>query len=450
MSAPTTIDNILLLCSSHPFLWWDTHVSSNITTVAVDDTTTAVPLYASNSFLALSPSMFLLMLLLRLLLLCWRRLRLHLESRKPFDDLPMPHHSHWLLGHLSLLRTVMFDTGTSAHKFRNELRCHNEHGQLGIWMPVLADRSSRAAIVMSVEDARTVLTTEYYRRTSPIFAKHVKMFLGSKNIGILHGKEWRLHRSIIHRSICPTALNESRASMIVVAESLVASLKAKIKNETLASGSNSTGAIETSIEPLMKMITIDVFAQSALSVNLGCCQSLKLSPIAVAFEFLLNELGDRITNPSLATLSHFYGLPTLRNRRYYQERTVIRSFLGNLIRERKQEQDNPDPEKEPKNDMLGNLLQEHRDVKNSNAGGITSNQAIEDTLMTLLFAGYDTTSITLTCALYCIAMNPQVEELCLEEIHSLPEPPDDQVYSPNDLPYCRAVIYETLRLYPPA
>ena len=67
-------------------------------------------------------------------------------------------------------------------------------------------------------------------------------------------------------------------------------------------------------------------------------------------------------------------------------------------------------------------------------------QTLSDMMMAVLFAGYDTTSTTLSYALYLIAQHPEVEKRCLEEIDS----------SPNDLIYCKGVIMETLRMYPPA
>ena len=68
-------------------------------------------------------------------------------------------------------------------------------------------------------------------------------------------------------------------------------------------------------------------------------------------------------------------------------------------------------------------------------------------MMSLLFAGYDTTSITLTYALYFLATEPQVEQYCLEEIEQVMNKCGS--LDPDKLIYCRGVINETLRLYPP-
>eukprot|EP00536_Pseudo-nitzschia_multiseries_P004381 jgi/Psemu1/237575/estExt_Genewise1.C_720096 len=73
--------------------------------------------------------------------------------------------------------------------------------------------------------------------------------------------------------------------------------------------------------------------------------------------------------------------------------------------------------------------------------------------MTLLFGGYDTTSISVTYALYLLAKNPSKRTKCLAEVDSTsagggkfspPSPP-----GLDELPYTKAVMLESLRLYPP-
>lgn len=74
----------------------------------------------------------------------------------------------------------------------------------------------------------------------------------------------------------------------------------------------------------------------------------------------------------------------------------------------------------------------------------------EDELFTLLFAGYDTTSLSLAFALYLIATNPEVEERLMSELDRVlqGEPPSYQTYP--ELQYTSCIIKESLRLYPPA
>jgi unspecific monooxygenase len=73
---------------------------------------------------------------------------------------------------------------------------------------------------------------------------------------------------------------------------------------------------------------------------------------------------------------------------------------------------------------------------------------LRDELITLLFAGHETTATSLAWALYWIHHTPEVREKLLQELDSLGEKAD-----PNTifrLPYLNAVCSETLRLYPVA
>lgn len=55
----------------------------------------------------------------------------------------------------------------------------------------------------------------------------------------------------------------------------------------------------------------------------------------------------------------------------------------------------------------------------------------------------DTTSVTLTFALYLLATNPNVQQQCVEEIKMV-----KNCHNVEDLVYTKAVIWEALRLFP--
>ena len=70
--------------------------------------------------------------------------------------------------------------------------------------------------------------------------------------------------------------------------------------------------------------------------------------------------------------------------------------------------------------------------------------------MTLMFAGHDTSTSTVTFALYELAHHPDaLERLCEEQDRVLAgAAPIDQLE--NEMPYLDMVVDEVLRLYPPA
>lgn len=75
-----------------------------------------------------------------------------------------------------------------------------------------------------------------------------------------------------------------------------------------------------------------------------------------------------------------------------------------------------------------------------------TNEHIVSELTTLLFAGHETTAITLAWAMHWLHALPQVRERVLEELASLGEHPEPENIA--RLPYLSAVVDETLRIYP--
>ncbi len=93
------------------------------------------------------------------------------------------------------------------------------------------------------------------------------------------------------------------------------------------------------------------------------------------------------------------------------------------------------------NDIL-TLLMSARDE----AGEAMTDVELRDELMTLLFAGHETTATALTWALYWIHKFPKVRDRLLQELQELDNPLDPSALI--RLPYLNAVCCETLRIYP--
>ena len=76
-----------------------------------------------------------------------------------------------------------------------------------------------------------------------------------------------------------------------------------------------------------------------------------------------------------------------------------------------------------------------------------SDQEILDQLLTLVFAGHETTAVMLAWAFYLLHKNKETLEKLHAEIDPVAEDADPE--SIAKLPYLEAVVNETLRLYPP-
>jgi cytochrome P450 family 110 len=123
--------------------------------------------------------------------------------------------------------------------------------------------------------------------------------------------------------------------------------------------------------------------------------------------------------------------------KFLRDRSALDELLYAEIAERR-EQPNPD-----RIDILS-LLMSARDEQ----GNSMSNLELRDELITLLFAGYETTATAMAWALYWTHQKPEVLEKLLQELDSLGESPD--AMSIFRLPYLTAVCNETLRIHPVA
>ena len=79
-------------------------------------------------------------------------------------------------------------------------------------------------------------------------------------------------------------------------------------------------------------------------------------------------------------------------------------------------------------------------------GQAMSDEELRDELLTILFAGHETTATTLAWALYQIHQHSDVREKLLQELDSLGE--NSSPMKIAQLPYLTAVCQETLRMYP--
>ncbi|WP_255197464.1 cytochrome P450 [Halorarius litoreus] len=79
--------------------------------------------------------------------------------------------------------------------------------------------------------------------------------------------------------------------------------------------------------------------------------------------------------------------------------------------------------------------------------GMLSDERLRDQMVTIIFAGHDTTTTSLTFAFWALANHPEVRETFHAEVDALDGPPT--MSDLDDLPYTDTLLTETLRLFPP-
>jgi len=116
----------------------------------------------------------------------------------------------------------------------------------------------------------------------------------------------------------------------------------------------------------------------------------------------------------------------------------LRSRIDGIIYAQIQERRESDS---PHDDILSLLL----DARDEDGQPMTDKE-LRDELVTLLFAGHETTASALSWALYWIDNLPEVREKLLQELDTLP--PNADPSAVIKLLYLNAVCCETLRIYP--
>lgn len=105
-----------------------------------------------------------------------------------------------------------------------------------------------------------------------------------------------------------------------------------------------------------------------------------------------------------------------------------------------------DGRKHPKDDLLGLLLA----MRDADTGEGMSDRQARDEIVTIFFAGHETTAATLTWAFYLLSGHPEVEERMRAEINGVLKGRIPTFANLPNLVYTQQVINEVLRLYPAA
>lgn len=148
------------------------------------------------------------------------------------------------------------------------------------------------------------------------------------------------------------------------------------------------------------------------------------------------EAFDRFMVPGAGLLEL---LPLPSTRRFRAARERLDAIIERMIDERR-----ADPGRH--GDLLTMLL-EARDEDGS--GGMSRTQ-IRDEAMTIFLAGHETTAQALAWTWYLLSANPEAEARLHDELDRVLNGRPPGAADAARLPYTRAVVAESIRLYPPA
>ena len=246
------------------------------------------------------------------------------------------------------------------------------------------------------------------------------------------GKTWAKNRQIVHRALVTSAVINYLPGMVDTVQRSICSLLSQITN----------GERRMPVQEIFKHLAFDIFGVTTLGYDFKSSLDLE-SPhtILTDFKFLQEEFSRRSFEQPLNLFAQIYWLPTPANLKHRQAQAELRTFLKILIQEHRKK-----CLESTRNNFLETILQA---ASHSKDGKSIDDDVIADFLITILYGGFDTTSITLSYAFYIVANRPDLESNCLEEIQCVLASNNwMQSLNEESLPYCTGFLLETLRLYP--
>lgn len=133
-------------------------------------------------------------------------------------------------------------------------------------------------------------------------------------------------------------------------------------------------------------------------------------------------------------------LPIPWIRRTHRARARMNDLIVRVIEDRRRSG-------EDRGDLLS-MLMAAQDTE-GDGGGMTDKQ-LRDEVVTILMAGHETTAVAMSWTWYLLSQNPEIEAKLHAELTSVLGGRTPTAEDMPKLPYTRAVIAESMRLYPPA
>jgi cytochrome P450 len=249
----------------------------------------------------------------------------------------------------------------------------------------------------------------------------VRKYLLGDGLVASTGELWRRQRKLMAPFYTPKGVQAYAALMIRDGERLVDRWSGFARSQR-----------EVEIAEEMTDVTASIILKAMFSSE--SVESIQQMKSAV--ETMIAYASDRLTSLPIPDW-----LPTAKNRRYREARTMVHELIRRVIAERRAMDESRWPD-----DLLSKLMK----ARDEETGRPMSEALLRDESVTTFFAGHETTARTMTFTWYALASNPDAtarlhEELDRELAGALPT-----TESLRRLPYTLQVIKEVLRLYPAA
>jgi cytochrome P450 len=276
------------------------------------------------------------------------------------------------------------------------------------------------SFILNTPDAiRHVLVDNYenYTRTPPGI-RVLRPMLG-EGLLIAEGRTWKYQRRTLAPAFTPRAVMSLVPHMVAVIDETISKLRAAIN-------------APVDLRAAMQRMTLEIAGRTMFSFG--------MDRHGAALRDFVMEYGERLARPHFLDLLLPLSWPSPQDFSRARFRKRWTAFVGMLIAERRAAGKN---ENAPPRDLF-DLMGAARDPE---TGEAFTDEQLGDQVATMILAGHETTATALFWSLYLLALDPATQEELAAEVKAVTASGAPEV---ERLKFTRAVVDETMRLYPPA
>jgi cytochrome P450 len=286
---------------------------------------------------------------------------------------------------------------------------------------VVTLRENRTYLVTHPDGVRHVLQDNHLNyRKGARYVRAVEAIFG-RGLATSEGELWRRQRRLVQPAF-------HRLHHAVYAEAIVETTRERLARWDRVAGSGEPLELRAELRDLTLTILLrTIFGR----ISRGETAELGEACLALHDELDLVAVFNPVRLPTW--------VPTPRRARIARARRTIDAFITSAIEERRGAAPGARP------DVLSLLLS----ARDPDTGAPMPDALLRDEVVTMLFAGHDTVTQTLTWALFFVASHPEVEDRLVAEVLSALGPRDPGADDLERLPFLNGVVQETLRVASP-
>ncbi len=283
--------------------------------------------------------------------------------------------------------------------------------------------TGRKRILINTADAIhrvLVENTANYERT----AATIRILRPLVGDGLLlsEGDDWRHQRRTMAPAMAPRVVP------------MMARHVAAATAETMAQVEQTATRFPVDILATVQFLALEIAARSMFS--------LEMRQYGAALRRHIAQFSASLGRPYFLDLVLPASFPTLRDFARMRFRSRWIAFMDEIIEARLRA---PTADHSPR-DLFDMLLA----ARDPETGAAFSRAQLRDQMATMIVAGHETTALTLFWSTYLLASSPADQERVAEEVRGVDLSPDGAADALAKLPFTKAVVNESLRLYPPA